>query len=73
MEWFTPATWLIAQVLLAVVAVDVLRLILQDRIERKGHPLPPDPAGLRLLGSALSLNAKEPWLTFTEWGATYIW
>ncbi|KAF8545990.1 cytochrome P450 [Imleria badia] len=71
MEWSTLATRLIAPALLAVVTVDIIRRILRNRIERKGYPLPPGPFPFPLLGSALSLNAKEPWLTFVEWRAKY--
>lgn len=36
-----------------------------------GLPLPPGPKGLPWLGSVLSINMVEPWLTYQEWGKQY--
>ncbi|KAI6095101.1 cytochrome P450 [Pisolithus croceorrhizus] len=36
-----------------------------------GLPLPPGPKGLPWLGSVLSINVVEPWLTYQQWGKRY--
>ena len=70
MGWTTSAT-LLAVLVLAVVSVDTIWRLIQNRIERKGYPLPPGPTPLPFLGSALSVNAGEPFRTYTEWRAKY--
>ena len=76
MEWPASASQpsaikLSALVLSALVTLDVLRRFIRNRIKRQGLPLPPGPTPLPVLGSALSINAQEPWLTYTAWRAKY--
>ncbi|KAG1750816.1 cytochrome P450 [Suillus lakei] len=36
-----------------------------------GLPLPPGPKPLPVVGNVLGLKVDEPWVTYTQWGATY--
>ena len=71
MQWSNSVTQLAALVPLVIVIVDLVRRMIHNRIERKGYPLPPGPTPFPILGSALSINTQQPWLTYTEWQAKY--
>ncbi|KAH7882728.1 cytochrome P450 [Phlebopus sp. FC_14] len=68
MSWSTSETCL---VLLLLLAADLIRRFIANREQRKSPPLPPGPRSLPLLGSALSVDTKEPWHTYIQWGVTY--
>ena len=67
----TSTALLAALVPLTVVIADTVWRIVQNRIKGNGHPLPPGPVPLPLIGSVLYINAKMPWLTYTGWRAKY--
>ncbi|KAG2353180.1 cytochrome P450 [Suillus spraguei] len=60
---------ILAGIPLSFVAVTVLGRFIKKR--QNNTPLPPGPVPLPLLGNVLSINALEPWLTYTEWRAAY--
>ncbi|KAG1849790.1 cytochrome P450 [Suillus tomentosus] len=51
----------------SVVVITSLKRFIRNRQDK----LLPGPVPLPLLGNVLSLDAKAPWLTYTEWAATY--
>ncbi|KAG1837795.1 cytochrome P450 [Suillus subalutaceus] len=53
----------------SLVVIKAFKWLVRNRQNRPC--LPPGPMPLPLLGNVLSIDTKEPWLTYTEWGATY--
>ncbi|KAG2126531.1 cytochrome P450 [Suillus clintonianus] len=54
---------------LSLVVITALGWFIENR-QRKPR-LPPGPVQLPLLGNVLSIDTKEPWLTYTKWHAAY--
>ncbi|KAG1739604.1 cytochrome P450 [Suillus lakei] len=54
---------------ISFVIVTAFRRFIKNRQTRPS--LPPGPVPLPLLGNILSINTKEPWLTYTQWQAVY--
>ncbi|KAF9223388.1 cytochrome P450 [Gyrodon lividus] len=53
------------------VALFVVARISSKALAPKQLPLPPGPRGLPFVGSAFSINKREPWLTYREWKKSY--
>jgi hypothetical protein len=53
---------------ISFVALIALKRFLQGRQYRA---LPPGPVPFPLLGNILSIDTKQPWLTYTQWSAAY--
>ncbi|KAG2069064.1 cytochrome P450 [Suillus decipiens] len=54
---------------ISFVVVTALRWFIKKR--RSDPSLPPGPVPIPLLGNILSIDTKEPWLTYTQWHAVY--
>jgi hypothetical protein len=63
-----PALFIFGSLFAALLVV-ALRLI--KALTPKQLVLPPGPKGLPFIGSAFSINKREPWLTYTEWKKSY--
>lgn len=53
----------------SLVVIKAFTWLIQNRQNKPR--LPPGPRPLPLLGNVLSIDTREPWLTYTEWGAAY--
>ncbi|KAI9507628.1 cytochrome P450 [Russula earlei] len=54
-----------------VVSFCIIAFLHMFRRRRPALPFPPGPKGLPILGNALDMPNKNPWLTYLQWGKMY--
>ncbi|KAG1747256.1 cytochrome P450 [Suillus paluster] len=60
-----------ALAVISVIAYNLVSSWSSKKRNPQGLPLPPGPKPLPLVGNVLGLKIDEPWVTYTQWGATY--
>jgi hypothetical protein len=58
-------TWMLIVSFCAVLFLHIFRR------RRHALPFPPGPKGFPIVGNALDMPSRNPWLTYWEWGIKY--
>ncbi|KIK93480.1 hypothetical protein PAXRUDRAFT_828945 [Paxillus rubicundulus Ve08.2h10] len=66
----SPAVFIFGSLFAALLVVALTGRLIKALTLRQ-LALPPGPKGLPFIGSAFSINKREPWLTYTEWKKSY--
>ena len=60
-----------ARAWISVISFCVVLFLHVVRRSRRTLPFPPGPKGLPIVGNALDMPCKNPWLTYGRWGKQY--
>lgn len=55
----------------SIAAYGLVALWPRSRKNTAGHPLPPGPTPIPIVGNVLGINPAEPWVSYMRWGKIF--